>query len=103
MVPKVCLLLLMRLAYLHNILLQLRQVSEFVVSSQVVRFGRLGGKISKDVEGSWGVSVADLPQLVDSGQWQPDATGTEPILNFVLVVPSDRHFPLRIRDTAGNR
>ncbi|KAF5310515.1 hypothetical protein D9619_008010 [Psilocybe cf. subviscida] len=86
------------LKYINPILSHLRSLHNFTVESQVQFYAPLAfSTVHK--ENYYGITPADLSVFVNSAEWTlSSSSSNDPVLHFVLFVPSAARRPLRILD-----
>ncbi|TFY82931.1 hypothetical protein EWM64_g1082 [Hericium alpestre] len=82
---------------------QLNALHNFTVESQVHFHAPLAFEpyhSSTEEEGLYGVTQEDLTIFVNSAEWTlSSSVSNDPVLHFILFIPSKSHTPLRILDT----
>ncbi|KAH7091884.1 phosphatidylinositol-glycan biosynthesis class S protein-domain-containing protein [Auriculariales sp. MPI-PUGE-AT-0066] len=93
--------------YLEPTLKQLRSLHEFEIETQVQYFAPLGFESERraDDEGQQfhALSSEELKVFVNSAEWSlASSVSADPVLHFILFVPSARHSPTHVINSQGN-
>ena len=84
--------MLQRLSLLHN----------FTIESQVQYYAPLAFEPIKLEEESWGLTQEQLSVFVNSAEWTlSSSVSNDPVLHFIIFVPSASRRPLRILNSEG--
>ncbi|CAO3625978.1 unnamed protein product [Cunninghamella blakesleeana] len=93
--------------YLHPLLKELSDVSNFTVDSQIQNYAPLSQTpYYKEREGKpnyFYFTPEQLPHFVNSADWNlASSISSYPTINFILYIPSENIKPLRLHDSHGN-
>ena len=85
--------MLQRLSLLHN----------FTIESQVQYYAPLAFEPNKLEDEGWGLTQEQLSVFVNSAEWTlSSSVSNDPVLHFIIFIPSASRRPLRILSSEGN-
>lgn len=89
--------------YFSPILKQLSALHNFTIESQVQFHAPLAFKPGQLADGTFGLTQEELTVFVNSAEWSLSSSASnDPVLHFVLFVPSLNQSPLRILNSDGS-
>ncbi|EKM76786.1 hypothetical protein AGABI1DRAFT_108623 [Agaricus bisporus var. burnettii JB137-S8] len=87
---------------IQPILHKLEPLHNFTIESQVQFNGRLAFQPQENSDGSYGVTPEDLTVFINSAEWSlSSSVSNDPVLHFVLFIPSALRRPLHILSPDG--
>ncbi|KXN90300.1 hypothetical protein AN958_04333 [Leucoagaricus sp. SymC.cos] len=88
---------------IHPLLGKLQPLHNFTIESQVQFHGRLAFNPQPIGDDSYGLTPEDLTVFVNSAEWSLSSSASnDPVLHFVLFIPSAARRPLHILTHGGN-
>lgn len=88
--------------YFSPFLKSVSSLHNFTIESQVQYHAPLSVQARTQEDGSFALSQEDLAVFINSAEWSlSSSVSNDPVLHFILFVPSRDHRPLRILDLDG--